>query len=337
VLPARTSNGQRLVPALHAVDDRTTGGGAASDVLAVPKLPANVKPLTQRERRAIALSAAGFRNAQLLESLNVNRLGPLWVSIGTKLGVTRQPRRQAGFVFRARVHGFLDQPDPADPGPLPQEVFALVRAFALGKTVKQHALDLKVPVWDVEDIAQLTRECLNAETQPNIVYRALPQLLLRVHPPLATAGTGTAQAAASAPIVRSFSTELPGDQSAVYMARVWTRTVVTALCWNGSILQATGAISRLVDNGIRHGLPEDLAQPKRRLSVRAAITEADELLIDVSDLNPSFPDAGAAIRGEKGRGLWLLARQGSKVVWFLHHEGPGKTVRAVLSPGPVDP
>ena len=156
-------------------------------------------------------------------------------------------------------------------------------------------------------------------------------------PSLVTHETGLAPAAASAPIVRSLSTELPGDGSAVFSARIWTRTCVTALRWNGPVLRATEAISRLVDNGVRHGLPDDAGKAERRILLRAAVTETDELVVDVSDLHPFFPDFEAAVRGEKGRGLWQVARLGAVVTWFLHHDGPGKTVRATLPPGPVDP
>lgn len=142
--------------------------------------------------------------------------------------------------------------------------------------------------------------------------------------------------ATEAPIVHSLSTELPGDQSAVCGGRMWMRTAVTALCWHGDVLRAVEAITRLVDNGVRHGMPDEVPRHERRLSLVAALTEDGELLIEVSDLNPSFPDFDAAVRGEKGRGLWHVARLGARVIRFLPHEGVGKTVRAVLPPGPVD-
>ncbi|TVZ84756.1 hypothetical protein FB157_12023 [Streptomyces sp. BK340] len=56
------------------------------------------------------------------------------------------------------------------------------------------------------------------------------------------------------------------------------------------------------------------------------------MVFDVRDLVPAFPDAEAAIRGEKGYGLWHVAHLGPRVTWFLPHEGGGKTVRAVLGP-----
>ncbi|MFI6494724.1 ATP-binding protein [Streptomyces sp. NPDC050564] len=303
-----------------------------------PELPADAAPLMALERRAVALSAIGRRTAELRSELGLKRLGPLWEGVAEKLGVDRQqgPLRQAGFVFRARVHGMLDQPDPEDPGPLAPDVFALVRAYALGKTQKQHAQDWGVPIWQLDEVARLARKCLNgALTQPNVVYRALPQLLRAIQTPL-DPGTGMQAAAASAPLLQSLSTELPGDNSALYLARIWSRTSVTALGWKGDILKATEVITRLVDNAVRHGGP-DGAHTAPQVLLRAAITEAGELVIDVSDLNPSFPEFSAAVQGERGRGLQRIAQHGAQLTWFLHHPGPGKTVRAHLSPEPRIP
>ncbi|MFF4902247.1 ATP-binding protein [Streptomyces sp. NPDC001068] len=138
-------------------------------------------------------------------------------------------------------------------------------------------------------------------------------------------------------IARSLSTDLPGVPYAVQGARFWVRMSVTALCWQGDILQAVEVISRLVDNGVRHGMPADVPKDERRLVLSAAVAETGELLIDVSDLNPAFPDFDRAVAGEKGRGLWQVARLGARIIRFLPHEGAGKTVRAVLPPGPVNP
>ncbi|WP_338675983.1 ATP-binding protein [Streptomyces sp. SCSIO 30461] len=139
-----------------------------------------------------------------------------------------------------------------------------------------------------------------------------------------------------APIVRSFTTQLPGDPRALPLSRTWTRRMVTILGWHGDILRAVEAVSRLVDNGVKHGIPEDVPLSDRMLTLSAAIDEAGALLIDVSDLNPVFRDFEAAVRGEKGRGLWQVAFLGAQVTRFVPHEGTGKTVRAVLAPGPVD-
>lgn len=154
--------------------------------------------------------------------------------------------------------------------------------------------------------------------------------------PLAEGGAGTADCVPVVSIVRSLATELPGDQTAVFGARIWIRIAVTALGWNGNVLRATEAVARLVDNGVRHGMPAAVPRKERRVSLQAALTEAGELVVDVSDLDPAFPDFEAARRGEKGRGLWQVSHLGAQVTQLLSRTGTGKTVRAVLAPGPVD-
>ncbi|MCZ4603491.1 ATP-binding protein [Streptomyces sp. Lzd4kr] len=139
-----------------------------------------------------------------------------------------------------------------------------------------------------------------------------------------------------APIVRSFATQLPADPRALHMSRTWTRRVVTILGWHGDILRAVEAVSRLVDNGLKHGIPDGVPLSEQKLTLAAAIDEAGALVIDVSDLNAAFPDFQAAVLGEKGRGLWQVAFLGARVTRFVPHEGTGKTVRAVLAPGPMD-
>ncbi|MEU3664343.1 hypothetical protein AB0E77_32095 [Streptomyces sp. NPDC032940] len=96
------------------------------------------------------------------------------------------------------------------------------------------------------------------------------------------------------------------------------------------------AVTRLVDNGVKHGIPHSVPPAEQRLTLGIATDETGSLIIDVADLNPQFPHFDAAVSGEKGRGLWQVAYLGAQVTRFLPHEGVGKTVRAVLAPGPVD-
>jgi hypothetical protein len=267
-----------------------------------------------------------------------NGLGTIWAAAATKLGAERsRPQdRQPELVFRARVHSVLDVPDPEDAGWLPPDVLDYVQALARGRTLKQYALDdLGMQVWEVDEIAKQARKLLGgAPTQASLVYRALPQLLRTVQPPVEDVGTDLVPVARTSPIVVTLRTELPGDISAVRAARMWIRTIIPALRWVGSIVQAAEVVARLVDNAVRHGMPDHATT--QTFLLRTAVNAAGDLIIDVSDLNPSFPDFDAAVRGEKGRGLWQVAHLGARVVRFLPHEGVGKTVRAVLPPGPVD-
>ncbi|MGW0332263.1 ATP-binding protein [Streptomyces sp. NPDC003011] len=270
-----------------------------------------------------------MRTADIAAALGVARINPIRDKIAFKLGVKGRSRRMAGFVFRARVHALLDRPDPADPGLLPPDVFGFVRALALGLTLKEHAADLGVPVYQVDHIARETRARLQGETQPNLVYRALPQLLSRLES-APSAAAEVVQGPPYAPNVGSLATQLPPDPSAHRMVRIWIRVAVTALRWRGDVDRAVQVASRLVDNGVRHGVAEHVSGNSRWLTVRAAVSEAQELVLDVTDSNAAFPDAAPAPRGERGRGLAQVVAQGATVSWFMPHEAPGKTVRAVL-------
>lgn len=118
--------------------------------------------------------------------------------------------------------------------------------------------------------------------------------------PLAGGDARTADSVPVVSIVRSLTTELPGDQTAVFGARIWIRIAVTALGWNGNVMRATETVARLVDNGVRHGMPAEVPRKERLISLEVALTDAGGLVIDVSDLEPAFPDFEAARRGRKG-------------------------------------
>ncbi|MGW3149775.1 ATP-binding protein [Streptomyces sp. NPDC001177] len=316
-------------------------------VLVRPELPAGAVPLSVPERRAVALAAIGLKKSEITGKLSAEKhpipatgLGTIWAAVAKKLGAerSRAQGRQPELVFRARVHGVLDVPDPEDPGWLPPDVLSYIQALARGRTLKEYAQDeLDVAVWDVDEIAKHARKLLGGpSTQASMVYRALPQLLRTVQPPVEAVGTDLRPAAQSSAIVASLRTELPGDEiRAVRVGRMWIRTILPALGWVGSTLNAAEVAARLVVNGVRHGLPDHAKM--QTLLLRAAVDEGGNLLIDVTDLNPSFPDFEAAVRGERGRGLGQAVSLGARVERFLHHEGPGKTVRAVLAPGMVDP
>ncbi|MER5376249.1 ATP-binding protein [Streptomyces sp. NPDC002553] len=313
--------------------------------MARPEAPKDAAPLTQVERRAVALAALGHSSTEIAGKLAEERhglpapgLGMVWAGAATKLGAERsRPQgRQPELVFRARVHGVLDAPDPEDADWLPPDVLDFVQALARGRTLKQYALDdLRVQVWEADQIAKQTRKLLGgAPTQASMVYRALPQLLRTVQPPVEDVAACLVPVSRPSPIVVTLQTELPGDISAVRAARWWTRSIFPALRWAGPVVQAVEVVALLVDNAVRHGTPE--YAETQTLLLRTAVNAAGDLIIDVSDLNPSFRDFDAAARGERGRGLAQVAGLGARVTWFLHHEGPGKTVRAVLPAGPVD-
>lgn len=324
--------------------DQVQGDGRTGSVLVRPELPAHADPLSLSERRAIALAAFGYSSSGITAKLVEERhrlpraggLGTIWSTAAKKLGAERsRPQgRQAELVFRARIHGVLDAPDPKDLAHrLPPDALHYAQALARGMTLKDYAQDLDVPVWEIDDIAKRTRALLDgATTQASTVYRALPQLLPAVQPPVET----FLPLARPQLLVASLETELPGSLRALRAGRRWIRECLPALGWAGSVLDAAEVITRLLDNGVRHGQPDD-PSAQSLLVLRVAVSNEGELVIDVTDLNPSFPAFDAAARGERGLGLRRVREHGARVEWFLHHEGHGKTVRALLPPSPVSP
>ncbi|MFJ4084903.1 ATP-binding protein [Streptomyces iakyrus] len=138
-------------------------------------------------------------------------------------------------------------------------------------------------------------------------------------------------AAVTAPVLRRISIELPGDRSAAGLARIQARTLLTVAAWPGNQHHAIDVLHSLVVNAWKHAvIPGEVNQ---RFGALLSITEADELIIDVTDPVPLFPDFDQAVAGESGRGLWEIARKGAELSWFVVGEDfNAKTVRAVLRP-----
>ncbi|MFJ8201108.1 ATP-binding protein [Streptomyces sp. NPDC096152] len=141
-------------------------------------------------------------------------------------------------------------------------------------------------------------------------------------------------AAATAPVLREIRMDLPADPSASALARIQARTLLTMLGWPGNQHLALDVLHVLIDNAVHHALTP--GKTDQHLGACLSVTEAHELLIDVTDPAPTFPDFDQAIAGELGRGLWDIVRQGACVTWFVPSDFDGKTVRAALRPGPVD-
>jgi anti-sigma regulatory factor (Ser/Thr protein kinase) len=152
--------------------------------------------------------------------------------------------------------------------------------------------------------------------------------------PLAKEPTEMQPASVTAPVLREISLQLPSDASAPGLARLQARTHLTMLAWPGNQLTAIDTLHCLIKNAVQHALESGAAG--QRFGACISVTEAHELLIDVTDPNPTFPDFDKAVAGELGRGLWGIKRQGAMLSWFVTPEFDGKTVRAVLRPGPVD-
>jgi hypothetical protein len=103
--------------------------------------------------------------------------------------------------------------------------------------------------------------------------------------------------------------------------------------WPGDIDSAVEVLARLAINAVVHAQPAN--GTAAQMHVHLAFADGGGLIIDVEDPSPGFPDALAALRGEKGRGLREARQLGARLEWFLAADGRRKTVRATLPPGQV--
>ncbi|MDX3321190.1 hypothetical protein PV415_30225 [Streptomyces sp. ME03-5684b] len=101
----------------------------------------------------------------------------------------------------------------------------------------------------------------------------------------------------TAPVLRETELKVPADPSAMIMARIMGRTMLTVLGWPGSVHAAVEVLGHLVDNAVEHGLAPGRTEPVEELRAWLRVTEAGELVIDVADPNTQFADFGAAAGG----------------------------------------
>ncbi|MFJ5877389.1 ATP-binding protein [Streptomyces sp. NPDC093088] len=136
-----------------------------------------------------------------------------------------------------------------------------------------------------------------------------------------------------APVRDETLIRIPSDSSGLRLARIHSWTAFTVLDWPGDHHAAFGVLHSLVSNALRHGVSP--AWPSPELAIWVRVTEAHELIIDVKDPNPDFPQFEKNVVGELGRGLWVARRSGAAISWSPDLDEGGKTVRAVMQPGEV--
>ncbi|MEU6070560.1 hypothetical protein ABZ864_40510 [Streptomyces sp. NPDC047082] len=137
-------------------------------------------------------------------------------------------------------------------------------------------------------------------------------------------------------VLQTYPVELPVGR-AMWSARVKGRTALTMMSWPGSVPDAVLVFTVLVGNALQHGLCDACGSPTV-LHGRLSTTDAKQLLIDVEDPNPSFPYF-SNVRAGAGGGVLagLLQRHViTDLIYAVHAEGRGKTVRAVLDAGAVE-
>ncbi|WP_406379774.1 ATP-binding protein [Streptomyces sp. NBC_01618] len=124
---------------------------------------------------------------------------------------------------------------------------------------------------------------------------------------------------------------LPADPSALKVARIDGRTILTTLRWHGNQHAAIDVLYVLVNNTLKHALSP--GETRQGPEVWLRVTKAHDHLIDVTDLDPEFPNFDQAVAGELGHGLWGAKHLGAAITWFP--ADGGKTVRATMRPGRV--
>ncbi|MEU1592857.1 ATP-binding protein [Streptomyces sp. NPDC005708] len=141
-------------------------------------------------------------------------------------------------------------------------------------------------------------------------------------------------AAHPVPVLRAYpAIALPGDQSAPLRARTVARTGITVIGWQGDVRTATDVVGALVDNAVAHGVSPDFTG--EGITLCLSLTEDGQLLVEVTDPNPKFPNFESALQ-DPGGTLWRIQQHRAEITWFNPADFTGKTVRVAMTPGPVD-
>lgn len=133
-----------------------------------------------------------------------------------------------------------------------------------------------------------------------------------------------------------WGTSLVANEGAGPNARLRARPWLTIGHWTGNVDQAARLADKLVDNAVRHGKSFSDGCVVLRMTV---LTETDELLIEVDDAAPDFPNFHEVANqtGEpKGvpTGLCWVAHYRGRLAWDVKRNVDdvivGKTVQAIL-------
>ncbi|OIK06446.1 hypothetical protein BIV23_08020 [Streptomyces monashensis] len=164
-------------------------------------------------------------------------------------------------------------------------------------------------------------------------FAAYPHTTRHTTLPTSDMPAGAPEPDRSAPVDREWSQSYVMHPASLRRLRCEARTRLTLLRWPGDITTAIEVLSRLLHDTVTHAQPADGAP--RRVTLRLAVTEDEELVIDVQDPRPGIPVGSAAPAGETWRDLVHARLLGAKVDHFLSEDACFRTVRAVLLPGEV--
>ncbi|GAB7102038.1 hypothetical protein JCM4814A_03520 [Streptomyces phaeofaciens JCM 4814] len=129
----------------------------------------------------------------------------------------------------------------------------------------------------------------------------------------------------------SWRIRLPATASIRQAARMRTRSRLTVSHWRGDIDTAARVAGEITDNAAKHGQPFS----DGCVILRLTVLEVGELLVQVDDADPCFPNFAPLNVGslETLTGLGFAHRLGAKLDWhmLLEDGSPvGKTVQALL-------
>jgi hypothetical protein len=164
-------------------------------------------------------------------------------------------------------------------------------------------------------------------------FAAYPRTTRHPTSPAAAMPTGVPGPHRSAPVDREWSQSYVMHPASLRRLRCEARMRLTLLRWPGDIATAIEVVSGLVHDTATPDQPADGAP--RRMMLRLAVTEDEELVIDVQGPRPGVPVGSAAPAGETGSGLAYVRLLGAKVDHFVSEDARLRTVRAVLLPGEV--
>jgi hypothetical protein len=126
-----------------------------------------------------------------------------------------------------------------------------------------------------------------------------------------------------------FARSWPLQPATIRLAAIHARTWLAIWRWLGDQDNALRILRELVENAVKHpqGPP-----PDAQVELVLRITEDDELLMDVSDPDPTFPRFEDAVLASASTGLGLVQQLAEDITWGTPDIARGKTVRARLLP-----
>ncbi|MFF0089307.1 hypothetical protein ACFYSF_05000 [Streptomyces canus] len=131
-----------------------------------------------------------------------------------------------------------------------------------------------------------------------------------------------------------WSIKLPANLRIRREARTRMRMRLTMSHWTGDVEAAARIAAELADNAAKHGRPFFDGSVILRLSVAP---KTGELLVEVDDANPAFPNFEEVQSGLCGSdsGLGFVQYQRARINWHVlqddHGAVLGKTVQAILT------